>query len=243
MVPGERDSYDGIDPYVHTVAYNGLALWALAVAADRAAALPPVVRGEVPAVGRLEVADRQSGLAIASTGRAWMAVRALNRGGNSDLRSGFGLLALKVRQGEGWRDLLAPRALSKGPPLTPAPLLGTRGPGGTRVETAPGAVVIRGTYGRGAVRFGFHALSDGAELSIAPVRPGERYRLLVFTRAGTGGRDGAGVVANGARWRFNAPITVRRDPGWHSGPVENLDALRVEARPRRSRLTIRISAR
>ena len=39
VVPGARVGYDGIDPYVHTVAYNGLALWALAVAAERAAAL------------------------------------------------------------------------------------------------------------------------------------------------------------------------------------------------------------
>ena len=31
VVPGEREGSDGIDSYVHTVAYNGLALWALAV--------------------------------------------------------------------------------------------------------------------------------------------------------------------------------------------------------------------
>ena len=41
VVPGDRDGYEGIDSYVHTVAYNGLALWALAVAAERAATLPP----------------------------------------------------------------------------------------------------------------------------------------------------------------------------------------------------------
>ena len=68
VVPGERESYDGIDSYVHTVAYNGLALWALAVAAERAATLPPAARGEVPAAGRLEVADRRSGLAVVGTG-------------------------------------------------------------------------------------------------------------------------------------------------------------------------------
>ena len=143
----------------------------------------------------------------------------------------------------GWRELLAPRPLFKGHPITPAPMLGTRDPGGTRVETSSGAIAIHGTYGNGPVRFGFRALTGGAELTIAPVRPGARYRLLVFTPAGTGGRDRDGVLANGARWRFDAPITVRREPGWHSGPVERLDALRVEARPRGARLTIRISAR
>ena len=235
VVPGEREGSDGIDSYVHTVAYNGLALWALAVAAERAATLPPAARGEVPAAGRLEVADRRSGLAVVGTGRTWMAVRAVRRGATHDLRYGFGLLSLKVREGGGWRDLLAPR------PLSDARAPGD--PGGTRVKTAPGVIAIRGTYGRGAVNFGFRALPDGALLSIAPVRAGERYRLLVFTPAGTGGRAGASVLANGARWRFNAPITVRREAGWHAASVEHLDALHVEARPRGSRLTIRISAR
>ncbi len=235
VVPGDREGYEGIDSYVHTVAYNGLALWALVVAAERAATLPPVVRGEVPGAGSLEVADRRSGLAVVGTGRTWMAVRAVRRGATHDLRYGFGLLALKVREGGGWRDLLAPR------PLSDARAPGD--PGGTRVKTAPGAIAIRGTYGRGAVDFGFRALPDGALLSVAPVRPGERYRLLVFTPAGTGGRAGASVLANGARWRFNAPITVRREAGWHAASVEHLDALRVEARPRGNRLTIRISAR
>jgi hypothetical protein len=243
VLPGERETYAGVDSYVHTVAYNGLALWALSVAAERAATLPPVHRGVLPAGAPLQVADRRSGLAVAATGRTWLAVRAVRGNINHDLRSGFGLLALKVREGHGWRDLLAPRPLFKGSPTTPAPTLGSRSPGGTRVDTSAGRIAIRGTYGRGSVRFGFRALAGGAELTVAPVRRGERYRLLVFTPAGTGGRDGTSVVANGARWRFNAPLTVRRDPGWHSGPVENLDALRIEARPRGSRLTIRISAR
>ena len=90
VVPGDREGYDGIDSYVHTVAYNGLALWALAVAAERAATLPPAARGEVPAAGRLEVADRRSGLAVVGTGRTWMAVRAVRRGATHDLRSASG---------------------------------------------------------------------------------------------------------------------------------------------------------
>jgi hypothetical protein len=242
VVPGERSGYAGIDPYVHTVAYNGLALWALALAADRAAALGPVLRGELPAAGPLRVSDGRSGLAVVSTGKTWMAVRALRRGGNSDLRSGFGLLALKVRGAGGWRDLLAPRPRAKGRPLTPGPTLGDRGPGGTRVALSRDTIFVDGTYGRGDVRFGYHALPRGAELSIAPVRAGDRYRLRVFTPAGSGGRSGSAVIANGAVWRFSAPISVRRERGWHSAPVEDLDALVVDARPRRAgRLTIRIS--
>ncbi len=76
-----------------------------------------------------------------------------------------------MREGGGWRDLLAPRPLSGA--RTPGD------PGGTRFKTAPGVIAIRGTYGRGGgVKFGFRALPDGALLSIAPVRAGAR-------RAGT----------------------------------------------------------
>jgi hypothetical protein len=78
---------------------------------------------------------------------------------------------------------------------------------------------------------------------VEPVRRDERYRLHVFAPAGTGGWSGRALRAFGARWRFSGPITVRRVPGWHSGPVEHLDALVVDARPRTAgRLTIRISA-
>ena len=118
-------------------------------------------------------------LAVVGTGRSWLAVRAVRRGANHDLRYGFGLLSLKVREGGGWRDLLAPRPLFEGRPITPAPLLGSRDPGGTRVDTSPGAIAIRGTYGRGGVDFGFRALPDGAELTH---RAGPRRRALPAAR-------------------------------------------------------------
>ena len=104
----------------------------------------------VPAAGSLEVADGRSGLAVVGTGRSWMAVRAVRSGANHDLRYGFGLLSLKVREGGGWRDLLAPRPLFEGRPITPAPLLGSRDPGGTRVDTSPGAIAIPGRTGAAA---------------------------------------------------------------------------------------------
>jgi hypothetical protein len=237
VVPGARATYDGLDPYVHTVAYNGVALWALTVAAERAAGLGPL---PAPADGRGRYVDRGgSGLAVVGTGATWMAVRALRRGGNSDLRSGFGLLALKVRDGLGWRDLLAPRPRLKGRPFTPAPTLGGRVPSGTDIRVRGATISIAGAR---RTRFTFRARAGGADLEVAPVRRGERVRLEVYTPAGTGGRAGRTVVAAGATWRFPAPIAVRVG-GLHSGPVERLDALRIELRPRAAgRLRIRISA-
>jgi len=241
VVPGARVGYDGIDPYVHTVAYNGVALWALTVAAERAAALGPL---PAPADGRVTYADRSgSGLAVVGTGATWMAVRALRRGGNSDLRSGFGLLALKVRDGLGWRDLLAPRPRLKGAPFTPAPALGTRVPSGTALRVRGSTIRIAGAYGARRARFTFRAQPGGAELAVAPVRRGDRLRLEVYTPAGTGGRHGRTVLAAGATWRFSDPIVVRRVGGLHSAPAERLDALRIEVRPRAAgRLRIRVSA-
>jgi hypothetical protein len=165
----------------------------------------------------------------------------VRRLGNSDLRSGFGLLALKIREPGGWRDLLAPRPRAKGAPYTPAPSRGV--PGGTALKLAGAAIRVGGSFGARKARFEFRALPDGAALAVEPVRRGERYRLYVFAPAGTGGWSKRTLGAYGARWRFSAPIAVRRVPGWHSAPIEHLDALVVDARPPASgRLTIRISA-
>lgn len=238
VVPGDRTTVLGLDPYVHTVAYNGLALWALTLAAEP---IPPASAVTAPAEGRLLVREpRASGLGIVSTGETWLAVRALRRLGNRDLRSGFGLLALKIHRDGAWRDLIVPRPLVKGAPYTPAPSRGV--PGGTALTAAGSTLTITGSFSARRARFGFRALSDGAELTVAPIRAGERYRLHVYTPAGTGGWGARRVDAFGARWRFSAPVSVRRVPGFHSGPIEELDALVVDARPTRDgRLTIRIS--
>ena len=66
---------------------------------------------------------------------------------------------------------------------------------------------------------------------------------LAFTPAGTGSATRRALVAAGARWRFDRRIRVRRIPGYHSGPVENLDAL--EARftaPRSGRFVVTIGS-
>ena len=239
VVPGTRSSVDGMDPYVYTVAYNGLALWALTLASEPAPPGPAVM---APAEGRLLVREpHASGLGIVCTGRTWMAVRALRRLGNRDLRSGFGLLALKVHTHAGWRDLLAPRPLVKGAPYTPAPSRGV--PGGTSLTVVNDRIRIAGSFGARKATFGFRALADGAELTVAPVRAGERYRLHVFVPAGTGRWGPRRVDAFGARWHFSTPVSVRRVRGFHSGPIEQLDALVVDAYPASpGRLTIRINA-
>jgi hypothetical protein len=67
--------------------------------------------------------------------------------------------------------------------------------------------------------------------------------MLAFTPAGTGSASRRGLVAAGARWRFDRRIRVRRIPGYHSGPIEHLDAL--EARftaPKSGRFVVTIGS-
>jgi hypothetical protein len=76
---------------------------------------------------------------------------------------------------------------------------------------------------------------------VAGAHGGDRFRFLAWTPAGTGVAMRRRLEAAGARWRFDRRIRVRRIPGYHSGPVEHLDAL--EARltaPRSGRFVVTI---
>jgi hypothetical protein len=255
MLPEPRATTAGHDPYVHTVAYNGLALHALTRAADIARRLPALPRRAVPAERRLAVADpRASGVAVSARRGTWLGVHAASAK-LKDLRYDAGLLALKVRRREGgWRDLLAPRPLTEGLPHVESagPMLMRRGvrglPSGDAIRVArSGAVVVRGAFRtaservlRGGVTFTYRPAPGGAIVAVDSVRKGDRYRLLLFTRAGTGAWTRRVVTAFGTRVRFPVAVRVRRVPGYHSGPVENLDALTVQLRARRDgRLRVR----
>ena len=68
--------------------------------------------------------------------------------------------------------------------------------------------------------------------------------MLAFTPAGTGTAARRGLVASGRALALQpARSSVRRIPGYHSGPVEHLDAL--EARltaPKSGRFVVRIGS-
>jgi hypothetical protein len=252
VVPGERSGVAGMDRYVHTVAYNGLALWGLSLAADLADRLPPLPAGALPSAGRLTVLDADaSGLAVVGTGRTWLAMRAITMRTVRDLRASFGLLALKVRRGGTWRDLLAPRPKTDATvrPDCPGPALVFDGapalPWGRSARIEGDTVTVAGHYRvahRRAFRYSVRAHSRGADVTTWPIRRGERHRLLIFTPAGTGFARGRRITVGGTRFAFSAPIEVHRRHGYHSGPIENLDALVVETRATHDgRLVIRIS--
>ncbi len=255
VVPGDRATYAGLDRYVHTVAYNGLALFALTVAADTAATLPPIAPGVMPADQSMRVLDaRASGLGIVSTGRLWMAVHYRATSLN-DLRYGSGLIGLQLRQADGtWRNVLAPRPRTeslKGVPST-GPTLLRRGSAarfrGRRLTAWRRTLKVVGYLPPSRSKqhrttISYRPAGDAVVVRVAGLKRGRRYGFVVFAPAGTGDLVARRLRANGATWRFSRPISVRRITNrFHSGPVENLDALVVSLRaPRNRRVTFTIA--
>jgi hypothetical protein len=251
LVPGAsfRATTNGIDGYAHTVAYNGLALFALTVAQDALASMRPAEIGPLPAEHRLVVQDSHtSGLAVVADGRGWLAVH--RKVAVNDVRFDFGALALKRWNGQGWVDLLAPRPYAPLQSNSGGPALIRHGrfltPGGDAISARRRTVTVDGGYKRKhrwvrKVRFRWRLTANGARLVVSRAHRGDRFRFLVYTPAGTGGIEPQAVVTAGARWDFSRPIRGGRLPGYHSAPVENLDALeaRITA-PKSGRFAVTI---
>ena len=234
-VPG-RTTTNGIDPYVHTVAYNGLTLLGLGVARDSLADVPrrtPVRKP--PATRRLRVADPEgTGLGIVANRRVWLGVHAFRRN-TSDLRHDFGLLALKRRTpGGAWRDMIAARPRTDASLESAGPALVHHGlpisPVGRAFEVRRDEVEVEADYrvGRKLIRRVTMTWSlgrRGARLALEGAKRGDVFRLLAWTPAGTGRGRPDGMDAAGTRWRFDRPVVARRFPGYSSAPEEQLDAL------------------
>jgi hypothetical protein len=252
VVPGalSRTSTAGIDAYAHTVAYNGLALFGLTQALDALAAIPALPIGRLPADGRLAVSDeRASGMAVVGNGRVWLAVHKTPTDAN-DLRHDFGWLALKLRTPAGWIDLLAPRPQTKITPDSGGPALRYLGswlkPSGFSLHAHGRTIIVNGAFRANnrivrRAQFRWRLTRRGARLRVAGAHRGDRFRFLAFTPAGTGGPTPRGLVAAAGRWRFDRRVRVRRIPGYHSGPVEFLDALEAQLiAPRSGRFVVTI---
>jgi len=248
-----RTTHDGIDGYASDVAYNGLALFGLSRTADALAAIPAAPVGVIPADRRVTVVDNGAGggIGIVGSGRVWLAVHRTSRDPR-DLRHDTGALALKVRTATGWADLLAPRPLtaiagdSTGPALLRRrvalrPVGFGMDVGRSSADIRAGYYVKRRLHARIGLRWSL--TRGGARLRVSGAEPGKRYRMLAFTPEGSGSAARRGLEANGVRWRFSTRLRVRRIPGYHSGPVERLDALEAVLRaPRSGRFAVRIGS-
>jgi hypothetical protein len=247
LVPGAatRATANGIDSYAHTVAYNGLALFGLTAALDALARIPAVPIGLMPAGQRMALEDPvASGLGVVSSRRVWLAVHRKPTA-DSDARFDFGALALKRLTPTGWVDMLAPRPLAPVAFSSAGPALMRRGmpvlPRGYDIDARRKTVEIRdagyhvGNRWLRHPRFRWRLTPTGVRMTVRHLKRGDQLRMLVYTQPGTGIAGPRTLTAYGALWTFDRPIAVRRLPGYHSGPVENLDALEVLLTVPRSR--------
>jgi len=250
VVGGPRTSMDGIDAYAHTVAYNGLALFGLTQALDALATIPAARIGRLPADRRLALSDPDAtGLAVVSNGRKWLAVHRTATN-TLDLRHDIGALALKRRTRRGWVDMLAPRPMTYFHAGSGGPALIHRGtpitPTGFEIRARGRTISVRAGYrahGRWVrrVEMRWRLTRRGARMELSGAKRGDRFRVLAFTPASTGYSARRKLVAARARWGFDRPIRTARLRGYHSAPVEQLDAL--EARltaPKSGRFSIGI---
>ncbi len=233
VVPGLWQRWDAtiMDGYASMTQYNGLTLSLLQDAADR---WPDGIRrGRIPAdrAGHLVADVGGARLAWGRGARVWWALS--TRRTQRDGRYQQGLAALKVADGDGWRDLLAARPQRDGP--STGWLLRTRR-GTARLVLAH----VRGD-GRRVRLFGAWRLADGRRYRAAhwelrtqgltttittePLRSGETLTAAIWTTAGV-------APAFDGGWVLPDPCVVTAS-GWGC-PVR----LRLE-QPVPARLTLR----
>ena len=235
----------GLDPYAHMADYNGLALAGLNWAIGE-------VKGDPKKVGKLasdaastyRVGYDTAEFASVRTGNLWYAVKRARSA--SALRYDAGLVALKMRAGGAWRDVLPLRpygriADSIGPLITSdAGKVGSID--GNSMTTAPGGVVhIDGSWKNWSqppvrdARFSFEPTGGGVRMRF-PALPGERYELSPFFR-GTpvATAQGEATVLDDGDQRITispanagvSPATMALEPGGASGADPVLTRARI----------------
>jgi hypothetical protein len=185
----------GLEHYARVMSVNGLTAMFLEWAGDAARGARRVRPAALPLDAGGSFADHGgSGVAVVRRPSVWFATHATGPTTSEDIRYGFGLLALKVRRGDHWADVLPPRPLL--PPAEPlggagVALVTTAGLAVPRissfgVDTETGTVTMRGDFRtssgsavqRGAV-FRFTPQRGGVLVS-ATVAAGSTLRLQDF---------------------------------------------------------------
>jgi hypothetical protein len=226
---GEPGARAGLDRYVAAGPYNGLTLLALEwLMEQRQGAVPAAA--ERPAVRLVDAGA--GGLATSQRGQVWMAVR--QRRAGRDLRSDYGLIALKVNSG-GWYDLLRERPRSDARADSAGPVLLRRGkrylPDGTALRRGPGSGVLVptrfGSAGAGTM-VAFSPLPCGVRLTWGGA-PGERFEYSVFFRADSDPRqtDPYTVAGGPTVIRLHAPATTTFNGGYASAEDTQLVRARI----------------
>jgi hypothetical protein len=213
IVPGLGLQWDPsiVDVYAAMNQYEGLTLWLLSDALSRWPHTE-ASRGALPADEPRSLFDdlASSGLVWGRKGGVWWELSGLGKG--TDPRSAQGLVAVKVTEGTGWRDLLALRPREGGPSSAWTLSLahgGTATPVFAKARGSGGKMVLSGVYrranghrlmnGRHVTRAKATLLTtaSGIELSIS-VPAKTTLTTTVWLAGGTPGASIAGVHARDA---------------------------------------------
>lgn len=229
----------GVDPYAGAAIFSGLTLlpleWALAEASRPGRGRPGFIASDADSAYQVNRADDAQ--VTMRRGGLWFAVRQARdfERRRDDLRSDFGLVALKRQVGGVWRDVipLRPRiesadrlrADSAGPLLHAGDGSPAWVPTGERIKATARAVTVTGAW-----RMGERSIQPGARFVFEPVDCGVRMRFSApegssfeysaFLAAAPGGVtvDGARVTDGSQTVSFSeAPVEVRLDGGLASG--------------------------
>jgi hypothetical protein len=242
-----EDAIPGIDEYAAAAPYVGLTLasleWAIAQAGDGSAGRIGADRS-----GSYVLGTGPGSWATARTGHVWFAVKR-SRTSVRDLRYDFGLVALKVREGGRWRDVLPLRPRTVAGAESAGPALGSVPADGTQLLRGKGSrIVARGGFRTAAGRwvrraaFTFAPVSCGVRLTF-PGRAGDRYSYSGFFRRSVA-RSGRAVQDSDQRIRFDSAPALSLFGEFASGADVGL--VRGRARFGRSRpgtVAIEICAR
>jgi hypothetical protein len=245
----------GMDVYAAASPYNGLTLVGLNWALERAGERGPASAG-IPAdsPGEFRLGRGPGEFVTVRSGDVWFAVKR-SPAGIRDLRNDFGLVALKVRGGDGtWHDLMrlrprVERADSAGPVLVRS------GPDGLpegrslsadergRVRVVADFRTTAGRALRTGVPFAFVPLARGIRVKL-PVRDRDTYELSAFfPQDADPPRAESGLVRDGRQEvSFDQPGTVRFEQGYSSGLDPRLVRVRIRLAVRRGSLTIEFTA-
>jgi hypothetical protein len=175
-----RRGVRALDSYVAAAPYGGLTLMALNWAIDTPSADAAAERTGADSDGSFVLGTRDATFAAVRAGDVWFAARR-SHAPRDDLRSDFGLVALKVRGSDGaWSDLLPPRPRVEGRRDTAGPVLLR----GRRRGLPDGRALRVGGQGRVSVSTGFPPLGRRAAIGFQPTRCGVEIAV--------GGRPGDG---------------------------------------------------
>ncbi len=180
-----------LDRYAFATGYGGLTLMGLnwwLDTQDGARRRLGALAGDID--GGQVLSRGQSAFATVRAGDTWYAVKNSPPERLGDLRYGFGLAAVKVRSGRGWRDLMPLLPRTHGTPDSPGPVfMGKRGlayPFGRRITVGAGGATIDGGFRnvagevvRPRVTFRYEPRPCGVRLSF-PAREGDRFEYSVF---------------------------------------------------------------